>query len=148
MCDARCCVSFQTFGKVALLSRMPFDSISLRDCTAVKKKGDGLVIVSQQFVTGLMTWAREDYGVQTFRRTASKGPPWQRAIRRVTTDMHTGEIQEEMTVNSSGQQFCYATVLGGPRDIRTTLHSDDMQPVFVSSVPLSQLWSESFGPSQ
>ena len=33
-----------TFGKVAMFNRVPFDSISLRDCTS---KGEGFVVMSQ-----------------------------------------------------------------------------------------------------
>ena len=33
-----------TFGKVAMFNRVPFDSISLRDCTA---KGEGFIIMWQ-----------------------------------------------------------------------------------------------------
>ena len=75
-------------------------------------------------------------------------------IRRVTTDLNTGQVIEDLTVHPSKHQFYYAGVLGGSRDIITTLYyqlrpaprersSDEMQSVCVSSVPLSQLWSES-----
>ena len=54
---------------------------------------------------------------------------------------------------------CSTALLGGLRDTETTLdyqmrHAlrelslDKLQPVSVSSVPLSQLWTESFDPSQ
>ena len=46
MCDACVCSTFPTisFGKVALFSRVPSESISLRDCTA---KGEGFVSMWQ-----------------------------------------------------------------------------------------------------
>ena len=74
-------------------------------------------------------------------------------------DLHTGQIIEDTLVTSAEQQYDHAPILGGPRGIRTTLYYhmrlapcerslDEMQSVCVSYVPLSQLWTESFDPSQ
>ena len=65
-----------------------------------------------------------------------------------------------MAVNPSQQQIYYATIPSGPRDIQTILHylmrpaaprkrsPAGMQSVYVSSVPMSQLWAEDFDPGQ
>ena len=95
-----------------------------------------------------------------FRTTTSKGPPWQSVVRRITKDLHTGEMIEDLAANPSEQQFYCATILGGPEDIQTLLHylmrpaaprersSEGMQSVYVSSVPMSQLWAADFDSSQ
>ena len=71
-------------------------------------------------------------------------------------DLNTGEVLEDLAVNLSRQQFYYASVPGGTRDIRTILHylvrpsaprersSDEMQSIYVSAAPLTHLWSDNF----
>ena len=61
-----------TFGKVALFSRVPSDSTSLRECA---DKGEGFAIMWKLVATGVKTWLRDDYGAQTFRTTTSKRSP-------------------------------------------------------------------------
>ena len=92
-------------------------------------------------------WFRDDYGAHTFKTTTSKGPPCQSVVRRITMDPNSREILEALSVKPSRQQFYYAPVPGGPRDILTILHylarpaassepsSDEMQSIYVSSVP-------------
>ena len=77
----------------ALFNRVPYDSSSLRDCTA---KCAGFVIMWQPVATDVKTWSRDDYGAQTFRTTTSTGPPWQYVIRRATTALNTGQIIDDM----------------------------------------------------
>ena len=62
----------------------------------------------------MQTWFRDDYGAQTFRATATKCPPRQSVVMRVTMDLHIGEVREDLVVNPSGQQFYNASVPGGP----------------------------------
>ena len=69
--------------------------------------------------------------------------------------LNTSAIIEDLAATPSEQQFCYATIPGGPKGMQTILHyllrpaaprersSDDLQSTCASSVPLTQLWSES-----
>ena len=98
-------------GKVALLSHVPSDSTSLRDCAA---QGEGFGSIWQPIATVMQTWIRDGYGAHTFRTISSTGPPWQSVVRRITKDLKTSEVLEYLVVNPSGQQFYYATYLVVP----------------------------------
>ena len=120
---------------------MPSDSSSLRECAA---KGEGCVIMWKPTTTGMKTWIRDGYGAQAFRTTTSKGPPWQSVVRRISENLNTGEIIEDLAVPPSEQQVYDATVPDGPKNIRTILQylmrpvaprersSDEMQSIYVS----------------
>ena len=100
--------------------RAPSDSTSLRDCTA---KGEGVAAMWKSSATGMKMWVREDYGAQTFRTTTSEGPPWQSVVRRITQDLNTGEILENLAVHPSEQQFYYATIPRGPKELKPSCNT-------------------------
>ena len=118
------------------------------------------MILWQPTTTGVVTWFSGDCGAQTFRTTTSRCPQRPSVVSITALDLDTSEVLADSIVNPSGQQVYYALILGGPRDIRTTLHylarpvaprelsSEEMQCIYVSSVPLSQLRAEIFGPRQ
>ena len=103
----------------------------------------------------MKTWLHDDYGAQQIRTTAS-GPTWQLVVRRITRDLNTGEVLEDLDVRPSEQQFFYASIPGGPRGIRTTLHylvrlvaprersTEEMQSVYASASHLSSLGQRIF----
>ena len=68
-----------------------------------------------------MIWAREDRRATAFRTTLVGGPKWQTVNRRVTTDVDTGEVIEDLAIYGTKEQELHGIIFGGPRDIKTTL---------------------------
>ena len=48
--------------------------------------------------------------------------PMESVVMRITRDLNTGKILEDLFVNPSQQQYNYATIFGVPRDILTIWH--------------------------
>ena len=64
-----------------------------------------------------MVWIREDRRASAFRNTLASGPKRQSVTRRVTTDLHTGELIEVLEIDGTKQQDLHAMIPGGPKDI-------------------------------
>ena len=80
----------------------------------VRPKAKGFAIMWTPITTGMKTWIRDDYGAHTFRTASSNVPPWNSIIKRITKDLGTGEVLEDLAVSPSEQQLYYATVPDGP----------------------------------
>ena len=66
---------------------------------------------------GMKTWLRDDYGAHYFRIISSIGLPWRSVIRRITKDLYTGDVLEDLVVSPSEQQYQFAAVPDVPRNI-------------------------------
>ena len=68
-------------------------------------------------------WIREDREARRFRTTASNGPEWKYVTRRLTVDMDTGEVLEDLhDVQKVARGALCKEVPGKVRNLRTTLY--------------------------
>ena len=86
--------------------------------SVVKSAGDQLALADD----ACQAWHREDRGAIIVRMTKQGGPRWGAATRRVTVDMSTGKVIEDLHINGSYGLDMYRRIPKAPRDIKTTLY--------------------------
>ena len=60
-----------------------------------------------------------------FRTTLAGFPKWQTVRRRITTDLTTGDVIEDLVIDSTKDQDLHVVNPDGPNDIKTTLYYYD-----------------------
>ena len=64
-------------------------------------------------------YKRTDKSTKKFVAAGSKGPPWEQVIRRITRDLDTKEILEDIDVRGVPNGKLFGDIPGGPRNVET-----------------------------
>jgi hypothetical protein len=94
------------------------------ECTKTTRQREAQGLPSLQ---GLAVWSMTSAGARVFRTTTKDGPLWCQVHRRVTKDLATDLVIEDIDPRGLSDQELHKPIPGGPLDTETLLYYDPSQ---------------------